>query len=54
VEDISKGEQFTVENVRSIRPSYGLPPYRYLSVLDRTASKDIKAGTALKEEHLNE
>lgn len=54
VKDISKGEQFTTENVRSIRPSYGLPPSRYFSVLSKIASTNIKAGTALKEEHLED
>jgi len=45
VKDIREGEMFTQENVRSIRPGYGLHP-RYLDiVLDRHASKDISAGT---------
>jgi pseudaminic acid synthase len=52
VKDIKKGEQFTNENIRCIRPSYGLSPHRYLEVLREKAVKDIKAGTALTEEML--
>jgi len=52
VRDITEGEEFTAHNIRSIRPSYGLPPSMYESILTRKASMDIKAGTALKEEHL--
>jgi len=47
VKDISLGEEFTNENVRSIRPSYGLHP-RYLpEILGRRASGDIERGTPL-------
>lgn len=45
VEDVRAGELFSSDNVRSIRPGYGLPP-RYLSmVLGRPASRDITRGT---------
>lgn len=48
VKDVRKGETFTNENVRSIRPGYGLPP-RYLpQVLGRTAQCDIARGTPLR------
>lgn len=53
IKDMEPGEQFTPENVRSIRPSYGLEPYRYKEVLGRTAKTSLKAGTALKEEHIS-
>jgi pseudaminic acid synthase len=47
VQDMRAGETFTPDNVRSIRPGYGLPP-RYLDdVLGRQASKDIERGTPL-------
>lgn len=42
-----KGEVFTDANVRSIRPSYGLPPKELPNVLGKRASQDIEYGTAL-------
>lgn len=47
VKDIKKGEKFTPENIRSIRPSNGLHPKYYEEVLGKTAKKDLKFGTPL-------
>lgn len=44
---IRKGEKFTKENVRSIRPGYGLPPKELAKVLKKSATKDILRGTPL-------
>ncbi len=47
VEDVKRGERFTKENVRSIRPGDGLHP-RYLNeVLGHRAAVDIERGTPL-------
>ena len=47
VKDVRQGETLTAENVRGIRPGYGLHT-RYLEqVLDRKASQDISRGTPL-------
>lgn len=47
IEDMRAGEHFTNENVRSIRPGYGLP-VRYLKeVIGRRAGRDIERGTPL-------
>jgi N-acetylneuraminate synthase len=47
VKDISAGETFSRENVRSIRPGYGLHP-RFLDiVLGKQAKCDVKQGTPL-------
>lgn len=47
VKDMKAGEIFTPDNVRSIRPGYGLPP-RYLDqILGKTAASAIKAGTPM-------
>jgi pseudaminic acid synthase len=47
VKDIKEGEEITEENVRSIRPGYGLHPKYFNSVIGRKASKDIARGTPL-------
>jgi len=47
VKDIKAGELFTEENVRSIRPSNGLPPSFLPKVIGRRSDHDIKAGTPL-------
>ena len=47
VADIEKGERFSQNNVRSIRPAFGLAP-KYLSkVLGQHAKSSIKRGTPL-------
>ena len=49
VEDMQAGEVFTEENVRSIRPGYGLHT-RYLGeVLGKRATRDIARGTPLEQ-----
>ena len=47
VKDIKKGDTFTEENVRSIRPGYGLHPKYIGNVLGKIAKKDIERGTPL-------
>ncbi len=47
VKDMKKGEIFTEENVRSIRPGYGLHPKYLKDILGRRARKDIERGTPL-------
>jgi len=48
VKDIIKGEPFTAENIRSIRPGYGLHPNYYYDVLGQKAKNALKRGTPLK------
>jgi pseudaminic acid synthase len=46
-EDVKKGELFGPQNLRAIRPGYGLPP-KYLELFQgRHASRDIPRGSAL-------
>ncbi|HIE59941.1 MAG TPA: pseudaminic acid synthase, partial [Persephonella sp.] len=50
VKDIKAGEILTEENVKSIRPGYGLHPKYLKDVLGKKARKDIKKGTPLNWE----
>jgi pseudaminic acid synthase len=47
VKDVKQGETFTAENVRSIRPSNGLPPKHLGEIIGRPAARDVAAGTPL-------
>ena len=48
VRDVKKGELFTKENIRSIRPGAGVEPRYYDTVLGKPANRDISAGTPLQ------
>ena len=52
VKDVRIGEPFTPENVRCIRPGYGLPPRYYDEILNKKSTHNIIAGTPLTWEHL--
>jgi len=47
VKDIKAGENFSTENIRSIRPSYGSPPKYLPDILGRIALMDITRGTPI-------
>ena len=47
VKNILAGEIITEDNVRSIRPSHGLPPKYLKEILGKKASRDIERGTPL-------
>ncbi|EDZ62358.1 Sialic acid synthase [Sulfurimonas gotlandica GD1] len=46
--DIKKGELFTDENIRSVRPGHGIHPKYLNSVLGKVANDDLEFGQALK------
>jgi len=52
VNDIKQGELFSINNVRSIRPGYGLPPKHIDEVIGRVATMNLEKGTPLKWEHV--
>ena len=54
VKDIKKGERFTTENVKSIRPSYGIAPKYLGKLLGKKALRDIDFGNPILMEDLNE
>jgi pseudaminic acid synthase len=47
VENVKRGELFTAENVRSIRPGHGLHTRHLAEILGREAAQDIERGTPL-------
>ncbi len=54
VKDIKLGEKFTKENIRRIRPGFGIEPKFYDEILGKTAKDNIKFGTALNWDLINE
>ncbi|GAB1421627.1 pseudaminic acid synthase [Anaerolineales bacterium] len=51
VQDIQAGDVFTADNIRSIRPGYGLATKYYEQVIGTRASCDIARGTPLSWDH---
>jgi pseudaminic acid synthase len=50
VKAMKAGEKFTEENIKSIRPGYGMKPKYYFDVLNKVAAVDIEEGSALSED----
>lgn len=50
VKNIKKGELITEENVRSVRPGFGLHPKYLEEVLGKKAKKDLEKGTPFKRD----
>ena len=48
VKDISAGEEISIDNVRSIRPGYGLKPKHLKEILGKTAKVKIERGDKLE------
>jgi len=53
VKDMKKGEVFTTDNIRRIRPGFGLAPKHYEDVLGKSVTCDVKKGTALSQDHIS-
>ena len=47
VKDVKSGEKITPENVRSIRPGYGMHPKYYTKIMGNYFIKNISAGEPL-------
>lgn len=52
VKDIKKGELFTKENVRSIRPGIGLKPKYYSNLMGKCAKREYEFGDPISEDEL--
>ena len=45
--DIKKGEYFTEDNIKSIRPGYGMHPKHLKDILGKVAQKDYEFASKL-------
>ena len=52
VKDIEKGEAFTSENIRSIRPGFGCAPKYYDSIIGKTSNLNLKKGQPFHLEYI--
>ena len=52
VKDIKAGEKLTKDNIRRIRPGFGLLPKYFSEVIGKTVNSNLSRGTALKWEHI--
>ena len=50
--DVKAGEQITAENIRIIRPGFGIAPKYYDLLIGRRVNKDLFKGTAMSWEYI--
>jgi len=53
IRDVKKGEKFTSENLKSIRPGLGLKPKYYNELIGKSAKVDVARGTPTSWDLLN-
>lgn len=53
VQDIKAGEVFTTENIKSVRPGFGLHPKYYREILGKTAATALEKGDRLELNTIN-
>lgn len=53
VKDIGEGEVFTMENIRSIRPGFGMEPKFLEDIIGKRASTFLEKGTALQAKFIS-
>jgi pseudaminic acid synthase len=51
--EINKGEKFTNNNIKSVRPFYGMHPKFLSKVIGKKSKKNLFAGDRLKKEYIN-
>ncbi len=52
-QDVKKGETFTEQNVRSVRPGFGLHPKFLKDIIGKVAERDLEKGDSMKFEYFN-
>ena len=51
--DIKKNEKITVDNVKSVRPGFGLHPKFLKKILGKSVKKNLKYGSPLNLKDIN-
>jgi pseudaminic acid synthase len=52
-ENMKKGETITIDNVKSVRPGYGLHPKHLKEIMNKSVNKDLTKGTPLSWDYIN-
>lgn len=52
VKDIKKGEKLTKDNIKIIRPGYGISPKFLNDIIKKKSRFDIELGTPVLSKHL--
>tara|TARA_B100000575_G_C23112636_1_gene642870 strand:- start:934 stop:1977 length:1044 start_codon:yes stop_codon:yes gene_type:complete len=52
IKDIKKNEKLTIDNIKRIRPGYGLEPIYYEKIIGKTLNRSIKKGSAIKKSYI--
>ena len=53
VKDMKKDEKISKDNIRSIRPGFGLHPSEFNKILGKSLNQDIEKGTAVNWNLIN-
>jgi pseudaminic acid synthase len=53
VQDLNKGDLITEDNVKSIRPGFGLHPKHYTQILGKMSNQDLEKGTRMRLDFLD-
>tara|TARA_B100000787_G_C16175467_1_gene288744 strand:- start:494 stop:1537 length:1044 start_codon:yes stop_codon:yes gene_type:complete len=53
VKEIKKGQKFTLDNIKIIRPANGIEPKYYKKIIGKTCTKNLNFATALMWKHIN-
>ena len=51
IQDLKKGDEINIKNIRRIRPGYGLAPKYFNEILGKKVKCDIEKGTAVSWDH---
>lgn len=52
IKDVNKGDKVSYDNVKSIRPGFGMHPKKLPEIIGKVFIKDVEFGTALKQIHI--